>query len=60
MGIGRPPPGRDVAGYLLSDFSRDEQKEVPFLVGEGADAVEAIVATGLTTAMNKFNAKKKT
>jgi PTH1 family peptidyl-tRNA hydrolase len=60
VGIGRPPAGHDVAGYLLSDFSRAEQKELPVLVGEAADAVEAIVKSGLSTAMNRFNAKKKT
>jgi PTH1 family peptidyl-tRNA hydrolase len=59
VGVGRPPAGRDVAGYLLSDFSRDEHKELPFLVGEAADAVEAVIATGVTAAMNRFNARKK-
>jgi peptidyl-tRNA hydrolase, PTH1 family len=59
VGVGRPAQGRDVAGYLLSDFSRDEQKEVPFLIGEAADATEALVKTGLTAAMNRFNTKKK-
>ena len=60
IGIGRPPPGHDVAGYLLSDFSREERAELPFLVNEGADAVETIVKNGLQTAMNRFNGKKKT
>ena len=59
VGVGRPAQGRDVAGYLLSDFSRDEQKELPFLIVEAADAAEAVVKDGLTTAMNRFNAKKK-
>jgi PTH1 family peptidyl-tRNA hydrolase len=59
VGVGRPAAGREVAGYLLSDFSRDELKELPFLIGEAADAVEAIIKDGLTPAMNRFNAKKK-
>jgi len=59
VGIGRPPPGHDLAGYLLSDFSREQQKELPFLIVEAADATEALVRNGLAAAMNKFNVKKK-
>jgi peptidyl-tRNA hydrolase, PTH1 family len=58
VGVGRPAPGRgDPADYLLSDFSRAEAKELPALIDTAADAVEAIVKSGLTTAMNKFNTK---
>lgn len=57
VGIGRPPAGRDPADYLLSDFSRAEEKDLPEVVGRAADAVEDIVARGLTAAMNKFNVK---
>lgn len=59
IGIGRPPAGWDPANYVLANFSKEEQKELPFVVGEAADAVEAIVGNGLTSAMNKFNTKKK-
>lgn len=58
VGIGRPPAGRDAAAYVLSDFSRAERKELPFLIGDAADAVEAIVRDGLPAAMNKFNTQK--
>ncbi|HLK89802.1 MAG TPA: aminoacyl-tRNA hydrolase [Polyangia bacterium] len=57
VGVGRPKPGHDPANYLLSDFSRAEEKELPDLIGAAADAVEAIIKGGLTTAMNKFNGK---
>ncbi|HEY6477544.1 MAG TPA: aminoacyl-tRNA hydrolase [Polyangia bacterium] len=57
VGVGRPTPGHDPANYLLSNFSRAEAKELPDLIGAAADAVEAIVKSGLTTAMNKFNGK---
>jgi PTH1 family peptidyl-tRNA hydrolase len=59
VGIGRPAPGRDAAAYVLADFSKEERKELPFLVGEAADAVEAILRDGLPAAMNKFNTQKK-
>jgi peptidyl-tRNA hydrolase, PTH1 family len=57
VGVGRPAAGHDPANYLLANFSRAEAKEVPDLVGLAADAVEAIVKSGLTAAMNKFNGK---
>ncbi len=57
VGVGRPKPGHDPADHLLSDFSRAEEKELPELIGTAADAVEAILAGGLTAAMNKFNGK---
>jgi PTH1 family peptidyl-tRNA hydrolase len=59
VGINRPPPGRDAAAYVLDDFSRAEQAALPALVAEAADAVETIVGSGLTAAMNRFNTKKK-
>jgi len=58
VGIGRPAPGRDPADWVLSDFSRAEAALLPELVGRAADAVEAIVSDGLTTAMNRFNGKR--
>ena len=57
LGIGRPPPRMEGADYVLQNFSRAEAKELPFLLGEAADAVELILQTGLTSAMNRFNPK---
>lgn len=59
VGIGRPADGRDPADWVLSDFSRAEQKELPFAVGEAADAVETIVRDGLPAAMNRWNVRKR-
>jgi PTH1 family peptidyl-tRNA hydrolase len=59
FGIGRPANGRDAAAYVLENFTRDEQAQLPLLITEAADAVETIVASGLPAAMNKFNPKKK-
>jgi PTH1 family peptidyl-tRNA hydrolase len=59
FGIGRPTHGRDAAAYVLENFTRDEQAQLPALIAEAADAVESIVSSGLTPAMNKFNTKKK-
>jgi peptidyl-tRNA hydrolase, PTH1 family len=59
IGIGRPAPGRDPADWVLSDFSRAEAAVLPELIVRAADAVEAIIKDGLTTAMNRFNGKQK-
>jgi PTH1 family peptidyl-tRNA hydrolase len=59
VGIGRPPPGHDPANFLLSDFNRHERSKLPDVIADAADAVEIIVGSGLSTAMNKYNQKKK-
>jgi peptidyl-tRNA hydrolase, PTH1 family len=56
FGIGRPPGRQDPADFVLSDFSAAERKELDFLVDRTADAVEAIVASGLEPAQNTFHA----
>jgi PTH1 family peptidyl-tRNA hydrolase len=56
IGIGQGPPGRDAAQYVLGRFTRDEQAELPALIGRAADAVEVILREGFITAMNRFNA----
>lgn len=59
FGIGRPGTGGDAANYVLADFSRAEQKDLPDLRSVAADAVEEILANGLSAAMNRFNVKKQ-
>jgi PTH1 family peptidyl-tRNA hydrolase len=57
FGVGRPPAGWEGADYVLADFTRAEEKELPDLIGLAADAVEAIVTRGLTAAMNRYNTR---
>lgn len=57
FGIGRPPAGWDTADYVLADFTSGERQALPELEERAAAAVEAIVGSGLTTAMNRFNGK---
>jgi PTH1 family peptidyl-tRNA hydrolase len=45
----------DPAAYVLRDFSAAERKELPFLLDRAADAVEALLADGLTAAQNRFH-----
>ena len=59
IGIGRPPPGfrGDVADYVLSGFDSSEKAELPDVVERAVNALVSIGKDGLTTAMNRVNAK---
>ena len=54
-GIGRPPGRQSVADFVLSDYSSVERKELPFQVGDAADAVECLVTDGLEKTQSRFN-----
>jgi PTH1 family peptidyl-tRNA hydrolase len=59
LGIGRPPGRQDAADFVLKDFSKAERTEVvPFLLDEGADAVEALIDVGLLDAQQRFHAPR--
>lgn len=55
VGIGRPPGRMDAADFVLRDFSAAERKELPFLIGDAADAAEMVVTHGLVAAQQKFH-----
>jgi peptidyl-tRNA hydrolase, PTH1 family len=55
IGIGRPPGRMDPAAYVLRDFSAAERKELPLVLENAADAVEALLASGLAAAQNAFH-----
>ncbi|MFN8192577.1 MAG: aminoacyl-tRNA hydrolase, partial [Nocardioidaceae bacterium] len=55
VGVGRPPGRQDVADFVLSDYSSVERKELPFQIGDAADAVEMLVQTGLAQTQQRFN-----
>ncbi len=54
VGIGRPSEGEPIE-WVLSPFSQVEERELPFLVENGAAIVQAVVRDGILTAMNRFN-----
>ncbi|WP_353509263.1 aminoacyl-tRNA hydrolase [Intrasporangium sp.] len=58
VGIGRPPGRQDPAEYVLRDFSKAEKAELPLLLDEAADAVEALVEVGLVEAQQRFHAPR--
>lgn len=55
VGIGRPKEGKDVSGYVLEDFSSEEQKNLPGIVKIAGEAINAYLADGIEATMNKFN-----
>ena len=56
VGIGRPPGRMDPADFVLRDFSKAERAELPFLLDDAADAVEALVTLGLLDAQQRVHA----
>lgn len=54
VGIGAPPPGQMV-DYVLSPFSPQERTIIEEALQRAADAVEAVIAEGVQSAMNRFN-----
>jgi PTH1 family peptidyl-tRNA hydrolase len=63
IGIGRPAkedgtPVSDedaIVDYVLSDFTRREEAVIKPAFARAAQAIECILAEGITAAMNKFN-----
>jgi PTH1 family peptidyl-tRNA hydrolase len=55
VGIGRPPGRRDAADHVLGDFSKAERAELPLLIEQAADAVEALLRVGLAEAQNEVH-----
>lgn len=55
VGIGRPPGRMDPADFVLRDFSTTERRDLPMLVSDAADAVEALLTEGLERAQGRFH-----
>jgi PTH1 family peptidyl-tRNA hydrolase len=57
IGIGRGRGRTDPSDHVLSRFSREEEAELPFVIGAAADAVERWAREGIDAAMNATNGK---
>ena len=56
VGVGeKPHPDYDLADWVLSSFSAQEEKALAPTVARALDAAEAIIAEGVPSAMNQFN-----
>jgi len=57
IGVGRGDARRDLADHVLAGFDKDERAIVADTLSRAADAVEAFVAYGIATMMNRYNRK---
>lgn len=57
IGIDRAPPMMAQADYVLGRFTEEEMGSITPAVGMSADAAEVFVESGVTAAMNRFNAR---
>ena len=55
IGVGKPPPGWQLADYVLSRFQEEEKKLVLAAIERAADAVPAILLVGAEAAMGRYN-----
>lgn len=56
MGISRPAPGRDIADYVLSTFSKEEMQTMPQVLDRTVQAMEFALQNDFEKTMAKFNA----
>jgi len=56
IGIGTPPPGWEVANYVLSKFTKDEQPVMDEAYDRAVEATAVWVTKGIADCMNKYNA----
>jgi PTH1 family peptidyl-tRNA hydrolase len=55
IGVGRPPGRQDPADFVLEPFAKREVDEARSLVETAADAVTAVIASGVEAAQDRFN-----
>ena len=55
VGVSRPPAGMQVADYVLSKFSKDDQPIVNDAIEKSCEAVEMSLAKPFLEVMNRFN-----
>lgn len=52
---GVPTPEDEIIGFVLSDFTRNEQKVVDQTIPKVSEAIDYLITEGLAAAMNKYN-----
>lgn len=55
IGIGTEYAKKDMSKFVLSNFSRNEQQELDFIVGTSVDVVHSFIRNGIDRTMNTFN-----
>ncbi len=57
VGVGDKPKGWDLADYVLSRFSEDDQPIIRDSMKKASEAVKTIIKDGMESAMNLYNKK---
>ena len=55
IGVGELPDGWDPADFVLGKFTKEQQSDKEAIIVTAADAVELWAASGIATAMNRYN-----
>jgi len=55
IGVGKPNDHIDLADFVLSGFSKDDRISIDNTIEQAAKAVEKIITSGISVAMNEFN-----
>jgi len=53
----KPEPGRDLANFVLSRFSKDEEVDLKDGFDKAVKAIDCIIREDIDLSMNKFNGK---
>lgn len=55
IGIGTEYAKKDMTKFVLSNFTRNEQKELDTILDQAVDAVQTFMVDGIDKAMNRYN-----
>ena len=55
IGVGRPPPGDDMIGWVLGEMSAQDQDLVDEAIVRAGDSILYLMDDGVDVAMNKVN-----
>lgn len=57
VGVSKPEPGRDLASFVLSRFSKEEEGDLKDGLEKAIKAIDCIIKEDIDLSMNKFNGK---
>ena len=57
IGVSKPEPGRDLANFVLSRFSKEEEVDLKDGFDKAVKAIDCIIREDIDLSMNKFNGK---